>query len=66
MQLINTLLNENYHYFYILAWYWFIDSGSVFCTSFEVLIYFWTFLNLSCILAVQKIIDKFIATVIDP
>lgn len=64
MQLINMMTTQNY--LYVLCWYWFLDAGIIFCTSFEVVIYFWVFLNLSCVLASQKIIDKFVATVIDP
>lgn len=61
--LLNSLIDNNY--MYLTLWYYFIDSTSIYPTSFEVVTYFVVFLNHSYVLAAIKIIDKFIAEVID-
>ena len=60
---LNTFFANNY--MWLVVWYYFIDSTSIYPTSFEVLAYFMIFLVQSYVLAAIKILDKFIAEVID-
>lgn len=61
--LVNTILTNNY--MYLIVWYYFIDMNSIYPTNFEVFVYFIIFLQQTFVLSVIKIIDKFIAEVID-
>ena len=48
-----------------MVWYYLIDMGSIYPTSLEIVAYFLIFMNQSFVLASIKIIDKFVAEVID-
>ena len=61
--LINTIMS--YNYIYLIGWYCFIDWSSIYPTSFELFVYFIVFLQQTFVLAQVKLIDKFIAEVID-
>ena len=63
MLLFNQFFTSNY--LYLVGWYYLIDVGSIFPTSFEFFTYFLVFLNQSYVLSSIKIIDKFIAEIID-
>ena len=63
MLLFNHFAQNNY--IQVIFWYWFIDMGKIFPTSFEFMIYFVTFLQMSYVLTVHSILGQFIAQVID-
>lgn len=63
MLLFNQCIHANY--MYLVMWYYLIDMGNIYPTSLELVIYFMVFLSQSYVLASIKIIDKFIAEVID-
>jgi hypothetical protein len=63
MLLFNHCIHSNY--MYLVGWYYLIDMGSIYPTSLELVAYFLIFLSQSYVLASVKIIDKFIAEVID-
>jgi hypothetical protein len=50
---------------YLIVWYYFIDSASIYPTTLEMFVYFSMFLVQSYVLAVIKVLDKFIAEIID-
>ena len=60
---VNTFVANNY--MYLIIWYYFIDSTSIYPTTFEMFAYFLLFFVQSFVLAAVKILDKFIAEVID-
>ena len=55
----------SYNYMYLVGWYYLIDMGSIYPTSLEFLVYFFVFLNASYVLASIKVVDKFVAEIID-
>ena len=61
--LLNYFFTHNY--MCLIVWYYFIDSTSIYPTTFEMVAYFIMFLLQSYVLAIIKILDKFIAEVID-
>jgi hypothetical protein len=61
--LVNTVVSNNY--MYLIVWYYFIDMNSIYPTNFEVFVYFTIFLQQTFVLSTTKIVDKFIAEVID-
>ena len=61
--LVNTLSMQNY--IYHLFWYQFIDSGAVFPTGFEKIFYLFIFMHQSHVLSCGKVLDQFLAQVID-
>jgi hypothetical protein len=63
MILFNTCIHTNY--IYLVVWYYLIDMGSIYPTSLELVTYFLIFLCQTYVLASIKILDKFIAEVID-
>jgi len=54
MLLFNHFAQNNY--IQVIFWYWFIDMGKIFPTSFEFMIYFVTFLQMSYVLTVHSIL----------
>ena len=63
MLLFNHCIHTNY--LYLVGWYYLIDMGTIFPTSLELMAYFLIFLHQTYVLASVKILDKFIAEVID-
>ena len=49
----------------VLFWYWFIDSSAIYPTSFDFVVYFLTFYQMSYVTSCSKVLEKFISTVID-
>lgn len=62
--LINTLIDHNF--LHVIFWYWIVEASEIFPTSFEACIYFYIFVLQSFVLACMKMIDKYVADVIDP
>ena len=63
MLLFNHCIHWNY--MYLVVWYYLIDMGSIYPTSLELVTYFLLFLSQSYVIGSIKIIDKFVAEVID-
>jgi len=61
--LVNTLISQNY--WLVLIQYCFIDSSMIFPTGFELIIFLIVFSYQSYVLSSMKIVEKFIAEVID-
>ena len=62
--MFNSIFNNNY--IYLLFWYWFTDLGLIFPTSFDLIVYYQIFVWMTFILGTQKIIERYVAEVIDP
>lgn len=59
MILANTLIGNNF--FYLLMWYGFSDTGTIFKTNLDLMAFYGLFLQISCVYACFKILEKFIA-----
>jgi hypothetical protein len=64
MILANTLVGNNY--FYLLLWYGFSDTGTIFKTNIDMMAFYFIFLHISLVYASFKILEKFIAEQLDP
>jgi hypothetical protein len=62
--LLTTLLNHNY--LHLIFWYWLVDVSSIFPTGFEIYIYSIVLTYHSFAYTMFKIIEKYVADVIDP
>jgi hypothetical protein len=64
VDLFYQIFNNNY--LYLLFWYWFTDLGAIFPTSFDLIFYYSIFIWMSILFACQKVIEKYVAEIIDP
>jgi hypothetical protein len=63
MMLLNQFIQHNY--LYVIFWYWFTDMPTILPTSFDMLFFYLVYLQQSLVYACDKIIENFIANVID-
>lgn len=50
---------------YVIFWYWFTDMATILPTSFDILFFSLVYLQQSLVYSCHKIIENFIANVID-
>ena len=63
MMLLNNFISHNF--LYVFFWYWFTDMATILPTSFDILFFYVVYLQQSLVYSCHKIIENFIANVID-
>ena len=49
----------------MIFWYWFTDMGTIFPTSFEVLVIYLVFMLMSFVISSVALAEKFISDILD-